>query len=113
MAVAARLSGMHPQTLRKYERAGLLRPARQGGNQRRYSAADILRLRRIQFLVGVHRLNIAGVVMALAMSDRLEAVEAEATSDALRSAIEDAIAMSREDRSPDGPTGGLGGTGGI
>ena len=44
MAVAAELSGMHPQTLRKYERAGLLRPARQAGNQRRYSRADIRRL---------------------------------------------------------------------
>ena len=45
MAVAARLTGMHPQTLRKYERAGLLRPARHH-TQRLYSAADIRRLTR-------------------------------------------------------------------
>ena len=96
MAVAARLAGMHPQTLRKYERAGLLRPARQGGNQRLYSAADLRRLNRIQFLVGVRGLNIAGLVMALAMSDRLEAAGPKATRAELRSAVDEAIGMSRE-----------------
>lgn len=94
MAVAARLSGMHPQTLRKYERAGLLRPARQGGNQRLYSAADIRRLHRIQFLVGVRGINIAGVVLILAMSDRLEAAGSGATRADLRRAVEHAVEMS-------------------
>ena len=70
MAVAARLSGMHPQTLRKYERAGLLRPARQAGNQRRYSPADIRRLHRIQFFVDERGLNVAGLALILAMIDR-------------------------------------------
>jgi predicted site-specific integrase-resolvase len=59
MAVAARLTGMHPQTLRKYERAGLLTPSRQQGNQRLYSAADVQRLLRIRYLVEVRGVNIA------------------------------------------------------
>jgi MerR family transcriptional regulator/heat shock protein HspR len=96
MAVAARLSGMHPQTLRKYERAGLLRPARQGGNRRLYSAADIRRLHRIQFLVGVRGINIAGVVLVLAMSDRLEAAGSDATRADLRRAVEHAVEMSQK-----------------
>src|SRR3712207_7907804 len=44
------LTGIHPQTLRKYERAGLLTPARPSGNQRLYSQSDIDRLRRIRYL---------------------------------------------------------------
>lgn len=66
MAVASRLTGMHPQTLRKYERAGLLTPSRQQGNQRQYSAADIRRLQRIRYLVEVRCVNIAGLELALA-----------------------------------------------
>ena len=54
IAVASRLTGMHPQTLRKYERAGLLTPARQQGNQRLYSHADLERLRQVNvFLIDV------------------------------------------------------------
>ncbi len=53
IAVASRLTGMHPQTLRKYERAGLLRPSRQSANQRLYSSADIERLHHIRYLVDV------------------------------------------------------------
>jgi MerR family transcriptional regulator/heat shock protein HspR len=96
MAVAARLSGMHPQTLRKYERAGLLRPARQRGNQRLYSEADIRRLHRIQFLVGVRGLNIAGLALVFAMADRLDAVGTDATHAALRTAVDEALEMSQE-----------------
>lgn len=101
MAVAARLSGMHPQTLRKYERAGLVRPSRQGGNQRIYSPADLRRLHRIQYLVEVRGLNIAGLAMALGMSDRLEAAGPQATRAELRSAIDEAIGMSQGHGSPD------------
>ncbi len=50
ISVAAELAGMHPQTLRIYERKGLVAPARTGGNSRRYSQADIDQLRRIQEL---------------------------------------------------------------
>ena len=66
ISVAAELSGMHPQTLRIYERKGLLEPARTAGGNRRYSEADIARLRRIAELAG-EGMNLAGIrrVMAL------------------------------------------------
>src|SRR5690349_6495531 len=73
IAVAAELTGMHPQTLRKYERAGLLVPTRQAGNQRLYSRVDIERLLRIQHLVHETGINIAGLVLVFAMTDRLDA----------------------------------------
>ena len=96
MAVAARLTGMHPQTLRKYERAGLVTPSRQQGNQRLYSDADVERLRRIRYLVEVRGVNVAGLELALGMSDRLDALAVDATPAQLQSAIEEASGMSRE-----------------
>ena len=60
ISVAAELAGVHPQTLRIYERRGLLDPARTGGGSRRYSQRDIDRLRRIQELTE-SGLNLAGV----------------------------------------------------
>src|ERR671937_899251 len=72
ISVAAELAGVHPQTLRIYERKGLLRPARTAGNTRRYSERDIDRLRLIQKLTQVHGLNLAGVQMILDMEDQLD-----------------------------------------
>src|ERR1700726_1129454 len=60
ISVAAELAGVHPQTLRIYERKGLLDPARTGGGSRRYSDRDIERLRRISELTDAG-LNLAGV----------------------------------------------------
>ncbi len=68
ISVAAELTGVHPQTLRVYERKGLLAPARTGGMSRRYSEADLDQIRRIQQLTA-DGLNLAGVVRVL----RLEA----------------------------------------
>jgi MerR family transcriptional regulator, heat shock protein HspR len=96
MAVASRLTGMHPQTLRKYERAGLLTPSRQQGNQRLYSGADIRRLLRIRYLVEVRGVNVAGLELALAMSDRLDAIGSDATQAELRTAVDEASEMARE-----------------
>ena len=96
IAVASRLTRMHPQTLRKYERAGLVSPSRQAGNQRLYSNDDLARLRRIQYLVDERGLNVAGVEMAFAVSDRLDAVEGDATRTQLRTAINEARDISRE-----------------
>jgi len=96
MAVASRLTGMHPQTLRKYERAGLVRPSRQAGNQRLYSEADLRRLRRIQYLVDERGLNVAGVELTLAVSDRLDGVGPSATRDEMQIAIDEVGDMSRE-----------------
>jgi len=96
MAVASRITGMHPQTLRKYERAGLIRPSRQAGNQRLYSEADVRRLRRIRYLVEVRGVNIAGLELALRMADRLDAVESDATRAELQATIDQVADMSRE-----------------
>ena len=68
---AARLLQMHPQTLRKYERAGLVRPSRTVGMLRLYSEEDIVRLRLINHLVGEMGLNLAGVEVALAMFNQM------------------------------------------
>ena len=95
IAVAARLTRMHPQTLRKYERAGLLSPARSAASQRFYSGADVARLRRIQYLVEARGLNIAGVEMALAITDRLDATDRDVTAAELWTAIDEATLASR------------------
>jgi hypothetical protein len=71
ISVAAELAGVHPQTLRIYEQKGLVRPHRTRGNTRRYSEADIDRLRRVQRLTqdGV---NLAGVKRILALEEDLQ-----------------------------------------
>lgn len=60
ISVAAELSGMHPQTLRQYDRMGLVSPGRASGRGRRYSLRDIASLRNIQRLVG-DGINLAGI----------------------------------------------------
>ena len=72
ISVAAELAGVHPQTLRIYERKGLLRPARTPGNTRRYSQRDIARLQMIQKLTQEQGLNLAGVKMIVEMEDQLD-----------------------------------------
>jgi MerR family transcriptional regulator/heat shock protein HspR len=76
ISVAAELAGVHPQTLRIYERKGLLDPARTGGGSRRYSDADIEQLRRIQELTNAG-INLEGVRRLLALEAELEATRAE------------------------------------
>lgn len=71
ISVAARILEMHPQTLRKYERAGLVRPSRTGGMLRLYSEEDIARLRLIKYLVGELGLNVAGVQLVLGLFNRM------------------------------------------
>ena len=71
ISVAARLLEMHPQTLRKYERVGLVSPSRTVGMLRLYSEQDITRLRLIKYLVDDLRMNLAGVEFALGMLNRL------------------------------------------
>jgi MerR family transcriptional regulator/heat shock protein HspR len=74
ISVAAELAGVHPQTLRIYERKGLLRPKRTSGNTRRYSERDIRRLREIQDLTQDRGINLAGVKMIIEMQAELEAL---------------------------------------
>lgn len=84
ISVAAELAGMHPQTLRVYERRGLVRPQRSAKNTRRYSLRDVERLRRIQELTELG-LNLAGVERVLVMEEQLAAMSFEL--DALRARL--------------------------
>lgn len=72
ISVAARLVEMHPQTLRKYEREGLIAPSRTSGNLRLYSDQDIERLRQVKYLVEERSMNLAGVQMALDLTRELQ-----------------------------------------
>ena len=76
ISVAAELAGVHAQTLRIYERKGLVEPARTPGGSRRYSEIDIALLRRIQELTN-EGLNLAGVKRVLALERRLTQLETE------------------------------------
>src|SRR4051812_4386873 len=71
ISVAARLVQMHPQTLRKYEREGLIVPSRTSGNLRLYSDRDIELLRQVKYLVEDRGLNLAGVQLALQLTSKL------------------------------------------
>lgn len=82
ISVAARLVEMHPQTLRKYEREGLIAPSRTSGNLRLYSDEDIERLRQVKYLVEQRGLNLAGVQLALDLTRGLQSLrERTARSD--------------------------------
>jgi MerR family transcriptional regulator/heat shock protein HspR len=74
IGIAAELAGMHPQTLRVYERRGLITPQRTARNTRVYSEADVTLLRRIQEL-SEEGLNLAGVERVLELEQRLERAE--------------------------------------
>src|SRR4030081_2922026 len=71
ISVAARLVELHPTTLRKYERVGFLEPSRTPGRTRLYSLEDIHRLRQIKRLVEEREMNLAGVQMALNLTELL------------------------------------------
>ncbi len=71
ISVAARLVELHPTTLRKYERVGFLEPSRTPGRTRLYSLEDIRRLRQIKRLVEEREMNLAGVQMALDLTELL------------------------------------------
>ena len=74
ISVAARLVELHPTTLRKYERVGFLEPSRTPGRTRLYSREDIRRLRQIKTLVEQREMNLAGVQMALNLTELLSAL---------------------------------------
>ena len=92
ISVAAELAGMHPQTLRIYERKGLIEPARTSGRSRRYSERDIELLRRIQEL-STEGISLVGVQRVLALEDQLanartRIAELEARLEAMREEME-------------------------
>jgi MerR family transcriptional regulator/heat shock protein HspR len=71
ISVAAELAGVHPQTLRIYEQKGLVQPHRTRGNVRRYSPADIVRLRRVQRLTA-GGMNLAGAKRVIELEEEIE-----------------------------------------
>ena len=75
ISVTARILHMHPQTLRKYERLGLVNPSRSNGMVRYYSDLDISRLRMIKHLVEDRGMNLAGVELALEMVSKLQLIQ--------------------------------------
>lgn len=93
ISVAAELAGVHPQTLRIYERRGLVDPARTGGGSRRYSEADIERLRRIQDLTAAG-LNLEGVKRVMALEDEVRRLQAQLEQ--TRTEAREAIAAVRQ-----------------
>ncbi|MEV0791415.1 helix-turn-helix transcriptional regulator [Kribbella sp. NPDC050459] len=72
ISVAAQLAGMHPQTLRQYDRLGLVVPSRASGRGRRYSAYDVAKLRYVQHLSQEEGVNLAGIRHILALQSEVE-----------------------------------------
>ena len=94
ISVAARILEMHPQTLRKYERIGLVRPSRTVGMLRLYSDEDVARLRLIKHLVGEMGLNLAGVQLALRLFNRLLRMKTQLRNlqgDEMKQALDESI----------------------
>jgi MerR family transcriptional regulator/heat shock protein HspR len=83
ISTAARLLGMHPQTLRKYERLGLVQPARTIGSVRVYAGEEIERLRLIKHLVDELGINLAGVQRLLTIAQALERIRSLTRDDIL------------------------------
>ena len=79
ISVAARMVGVHAQTLRYYERVGIIWPSRTGGRQRLYSMADLERIRRVKSLIDDMGLNLAGAEVALKLMSRIEELKDEVT----------------------------------
>lgn len=84
ISVAARMLDMHPQTLRKYERLGLVRPARTVGSMRLYSRDEIERLRFIKRLVDEAGVNLAGVQQLLSVAEAMQRIRPLMRPDALQ-----------------------------
>ena len=87
ISVAARLAGMHPQTLRQYDRLGLVQPGRAGGGGRRYSIRDVALLREVQRLSQEDGVNLAGIKRIIELEQLVgdlqqRVAELEARSDA-------------------------------
>lgn len=88
ISVAAELAGMHAQTLRTYDRLGLVTPMRTSGGGRRYSRRDISMLRRIQHLSQEEGVNLAGIKTIIELTSQIEELQEE--NDALRKRVDSA-----------------------
>ena len=79
ISVAAQLSGMHPQTLRQYDRLGLVQPGRSAGGGRRYSPRDVVLLREIARLSQEEGVNLAGIKRIIELEGEVEALRGKIT----------------------------------
>jgi len=109
ISVAAELAGMHPQTLRQYDRIGLVTPGRSGGGGRRYSSRDVALLREVQRLSQEEGVSLAGIKRIIELEHHVEALqlrvaelaaELDRAQRALSSAHETAVASLRRDLVP-------------
>jgi MerR family transcriptional regulator/heat shock protein HspR len=109
ISIAAELSGMHPQTLRQYDRLGLVTPGRSGGGGRRYSSRDVALLREVQRLSQEEGVNLAGIKRIIDLEHQVEALQARVgelarelvqAQAALASAHDTAVASLRRDLVP-------------
>ncbi|MGH8869466.1 MAG: heat shock protein transcriptional repressor HspR [Actinomycetes bacterium] len=109
ISVAAELSGLHPQTLRQYDRLGLVSPTRTPGRGRRYSFHDIEQLREVQRLSQEEGINLAGIKRILELENHVDALrarvaelaaEVDATRRAVRRATAEVHATYRRDLVP-------------
>jgi len=80
ISVAAQLAGMHAQTLRQYDRLGLVNPSRTPGGGRRYSARDVALLREVQRLSQEEGVNLAGIKRIIALEQEVEALQDQVTA---------------------------------
>lgn len=103
IGVAAELCGVHPQTLRQYERLGLLIPARVGAKNRLYSEEDIMRVRRIQRLTQDMGVNLAGVEIILKLQEAMEDLEREFEEEFRRMVMEMEERMRAIQANPNAP----------
>lgn len=74
ISVAARMAGMHPQTLRQYDRLGLVQPGRAPGGGRRYSVRDVALLREVQRLSQEEGVNLAGIKRIIELTNQVDAL---------------------------------------
>lgn len=77
VSAAAALAGMHPQTLRQYDRLGIVTPSRTAGRGRRYSARDIAKLREVQRMSLQEGINLAGIRRIMALEDQVAQLQAQ------------------------------------
>ena len=98
ISVAARLAGMHAQTLRQYDRLGLVTPDRTGGGGRRYSARDVALLREVQRLSHDEGVNLAGIKRIIELESQVDALRARSVE--LRAELDHALAELRAAAGP-------------
>lgn len=97
ISVAAQLAGMHPQTLRQYDRLGLVTPDRTGGGGRRYSQRDVDLLREVQRLSQEEGVNLAGIKRIIELENQVAALQERATELAHeRDVAQAAVQMAQE-----------------